>query len=46
MIDEYKLNKIKKIYPRGTKIKLIFMQDNYPVPSGTRGIVDFIDSED
>ena len=31
------------MYPKGTKIKLNSMQDDYPVPSGTKGIVDFID---
>lgn len=43
MSEENKLNMIKKLYPRGTKITLINMKDDYPVPSRTKGIVDFID---
>ena len=43
MIEDKKLNMIKKLYPKGTKIKLINMKDDYPVPSGTKGVVDFID---
>ena len=43
VIDENRLNELNKLYPKGTKIKLIAMKDDYPVPSGTKGIVDFID---
>lgn len=43
MIEEKELNMIKNIYKKGKKIKLISMQDDYPVPSGSMGIVDFID---
>ena len=35
----------KKLYPPGTRIKLLSMSDSYaPVPSGTRGTVKFVDS--
>ena len=35
----------KKMYPPGTRIELINMDDPYaPVPSGTRGTVKFVDS--
>lgn len=35
----------KKLYPPGTRIKLISMNEPYaPVPSGTRGTVKFVDS--
>lgn len=35
----------KKLYPPGTRIKLISMKDPYaPVTSGTRGTVKFVDS--
>ena len=35
---------IKKRYPKGTRIRLISMQDPYaPVPSGTEGTVSFVD---
>lgn len=35
----------KKLYPPGTRIELISMNDPYaPVPVGTRGTVKFVDS--
>lgn len=35
----------KKMYPPGTRIELISMDDPYaPVPPGTRGTVKFVDS--
>ncbi|MDD6848839.1 MAG: DUF4314 domain-containing protein [Oscillospiraceae bacterium] len=35
----------KKMYPPGTRIELISMEDPYaPVPAGTRGTVKFVDS--
>ena len=36
---------IEKEYPKGTRIKLLYMEDEYGVPSGTLGTVDFIDDE-
>ena len=34
----------KELYPKGTRIELIKMNDPYaPVPSGTRGTVEFVD---
>lgn len=34
----------KKMYPPGTRIELISMEDPYaPVPAGTRGTVKFVD---
>ena len=36
---------IKKKYPIGTRIKLVSMEDNYPISSNTKGTVDFIDDE-
>ena len=39
------IEKIKEKYPVGTRIKLNFMNDNYSVPSGTCGTVDFVDDE-
>ena len=35
----------KKLYPSGTRIELIHMNDPHaPVPAGTRGTVKFVDS--
>ena len=35
----------KKLYPPGTRIELLSMSDSYaPVPAGTRGTVNFVDS--
>lgn len=41
------LNKeeIEKKFPIGTRIRLLYMYDKLGVPSGTKGTVDFIDSE-
>lgn len=34
----------KEMYPKGTRIELIDMNDPYaPVPSGTKGTVEFVD---
>lgn len=43
MFDEKKVKKIKEMYPKGTRIKLNYMNDDYAVPSGTLGTVDFVD---
>lgn len=42
-MKEYQISKIKEQYPKGTEIELISMEDSQAVPSGTRGIVDFVD---
>lgn len=34
---------IRENYPPGTRIELIHMDDNWAVPSGTRGTVKFVD---
>ena len=36
---------IKQHYPAGTRIQLIQMEDQWAVPSGTRGTVDFVDDQ-
>lgn len=43
MLNQIEVNKIKEMYPSGTRIKLINMDDSYGVPSGTKGTVDFVD---
>ena len=37
-VDEYKM-----LYPKGTRVELIHMDDEQAVPSGTRGTVEFVD---
>lgn len=38
------VNEIKAMYPQGTRIELVHMDDPYaPVPSGTKGIVEYVD---
>ena len=42
--DIRKAQRIKEMYPKGTRIELISMNDPYaPVPPGTRGTVNFVD---
>lgn len=43
MFNEKQIERIKKMYPKGTEIELISMNDSQAVPSGTKGIVDFVD---
>lgn len=39
-----KVQRIKAAYPAGTRIELIYMNDQYDsVPPGTRGTVEFVD---
>lgn len=33
----------KELYPKGTRVELISMDDEQAVPSGTRGTVEFVD---
>lgn len=38
------VNEIKAMYPQGTRIELIYMDDPYaPVSSGTKGTVEYVD---
>ena len=38
------VNEIKEMYPQGTRIELIYMDDPYaPVPAGTKGTVEYVD---
>jgi len=42
--DIRKSQRIKEMYPKGTRIELISMNDPYaPIPPGTRGTVNFVD---
>lgn len=43
MIEDNKIKRIKECYPKGTEIELISMNDFQAIPSGTHGIVDFVD---
>lgn len=43
MLKDYQIKRIKEQYPKGTEIELISMEDSQAVPSGTHGIVDFVD---
>lgn len=37
------VERIRKAYPKGTVVICDCMNDPRPVPSGTRGVVDFVD---
>lgn len=39
------VEKIKKLFPVGTRVRLIHMDDPQAVPSGTLGTVDHIDDD-
>ena len=42
--DRETVERIRKLYPRGTRVKLIRMEDDpWPVPVGTEGVVDKVD---
>lgn len=45
MRDSKEVEMIKEKFPIGTRIRLIYMQDNYAVPSGMFGTVDYVDDE-
>jgi len=45
MRDSKEVEMIKEKFPIGTRIRLIYMQDNYAVPSGMCGTVDYVDDE-
>ena len=43
-IEEDKVELYRELYPKGTRVELIKMNDPYaPVPAGTRGTVEFVD---
>ena len=43
MFDENTIKRIKRIYPKGTEVELVSMEDPYSVPSGTHGVVEDVD---
>ena len=38
-----KVETLRRIYPTGTRLKLIHMEDSQSVPTGTKGTVDYVD---
>lgn len=42
-VDHDLVERIKKMYPEGTRLVLISMDDPRPIEPGTRGTVDFVD---
>lgn len=45
MENRRKVEMIKNKYPVGTRIRLNYMDDNYSVPRGTCGTVEYVDDE-
>ncbi len=43
MLNNKEIERIKNKFPNGTRIKLHYMNDEYNVPSGTLGTVDYVD---
>lgn len=43
-VSESELKRLREEYPKGTKVRLIRMDDPYrKIPSGTIGTIDFVD---
>lgn len=42
-MKEYKVKMLKDKYKKGTRVKLLSMEDSKAVPLGTKGTVDFVD---
>ena len=43
MINDKVLERLRKMYPVGTKVELVRMDDVQAPPVGTKGVVEFID---
>ena len=43
MFNENEIERLRKKYPVGTRIKLIYMDDVQAIESGTKGTVEFVD---
>lgn len=43
LMDEEQVKKIRKEYPKGTKVELVFMDDFQSPPVGTKGVVSEVD---
>lgn len=43
--EQRKIDDIKKMYSKGTRVILKQMEDDYAVPPLTKGTVDFVDDE-
>ena len=42
-VTQKEVKRLRQQYPKGTRLKLISMEDPHGVPEGTVGVVDFID---
>ena len=42
-VTQKEVKRLRQQYPKGTRLKLISMEDPHGVPEGTIGAVDFID---
>lgn len=42
-MDNLEIENTKKKYPKGTRIRMIHMEDKWPIPPGTEGTVNFVD---
>lgn len=43
MFNENEIERLRKKYPVGTRIKLIYMDDVQSIESGTKGTVELVD---
>ena len=44
-VTQKEVKRLRQQYPKGTRLKLISMEDPHGVPEGTVGAVDFIDDK-
>lgn len=42
-MDDTQVETIRDMFSPGTKIQLLYMDDKYPIPKGSKGSVDYID---
>lgn len=43
MVNRERVQEVKNGFPKGTRVRLVFMNDRYAPPSGMLGTVDHVD---
>lgn len=42
-MDDTQVETIRSMFPPGTRIQLLYMDDKYSIPKGSKGSVDYVD---